>query len=78
MYEVGRSVGAGDRGVKNKRGGFFAGIVVGEVTGMRVAERVEKSSGGVVSAAKLTLTGTLKLMNTSASQSVREHIRRPC
>jgi hypothetical protein len=46
-----------------------AGIVVGEITGMRVVERVEKSSDGTVSPAKLT--GTLKLTNTSSNQSVR-------
>jgi hypothetical protein len=46
-----------------------AGIVSGEVTGMKVAEQVEKGSGRVVSPAKLT--GTLKLVNTSANQSVR-------
>jgi hypothetical protein len=46
-----------------------AGIVSGEVTGMKVAEQVEKGSGRVVSPAKLT--GTLKLTNTSANQSVR-------
>src|SRR5438034_1899966 len=46
-----------------------AGIVVGEITGMRVVERVAKSTGGTVSPARLT--GTLTLTNTSASQSVR-------
>ncbi len=46
-----------------------AGIVTGEVTEMKVTERVEKGSDRVVSAAKLT--GTLKLKNTSANQSVR-------
>jgi hypothetical protein len=46
-----------------------AGIVTGEVTEMKVTERVEKSSGRVVSPAKLT--GTLKLKNTSANQTVR-------
>jgi len=46
-----------------------AGIVTGEVTEMKVTERVEKGSGSVVSPAKLT--GTLKLKNTSANQTVR-------
>ncbi|OGK78978.1 MAG: hypothetical protein A2X50_09780 [Candidatus Rokubacteria bacterium GWF2_70_14] len=46
-----------------------AGIVTGEVTEMKVTERVEKGSGRVVSPAKLT--GTLKLKNTSANQTVR-------
>ena len=46
-----------------------AGIVTGEVTEMKVTERVEKGSDRVVSPAKLT--GTLKLKNTSANQTVR-------
>lgn len=46
-----------------------AGIVTGGVTEMKVTERVEKGSGSVVSPAKLT--GTLKLKNNSADQSVR-------
>ncbi len=46
-----------------------AGIVTGEVTEMKVTERVEKGSGRVVSPAKLT--GTLRLKNTSANQAVR-------
>ena len=46
-----------------------AGIVTGEVTEMKVTERVEKGSGTVVSQAKLT--GMLKLKNTSADQTVR-------
>ena len=46
-----------------------AGIVTGEVTEMRVTERVEKGSDRVVSPAKLT--GTLKLKNTSTNQTVR-------
>ena len=45
------------------------GILTGEVTGMKVTERVEKSSGRVVSPAKLT--ATLKLKNSSANQTVR-------
>ena len=46
-----------------------AGIVTGEVTEMKVTERVEQGSDRVVSPAKLT--GTLKLKNTSANQTVR-------
>jgi hypothetical protein len=46
-----------------------AGILTGEVTEMKVTERVEKGSGRVVSPAKLT--GTLKLKNSSANQAVR-------
>ncbi len=46
-----------------------AGIVTGEVTEMKVTERVEKGSNRVVAPAKLT--GTLKLKNTSANQTVR-------
>ena len=46
-----------------------AGIVTGEVTEMKVTERVEKSSGRVESPAKLT--GSLKLKNTSVDQTVR-------
>jgi len=46
-----------------------AGIVSGELTELRVTERVEKGSDRVVTAAKLT--GTLRLKNTSANQTVR-------
>jgi uncharacterized membrane protein YeaQ/YmgE (transglycosylase-associated protein family) len=46
-----------------------AGIVTGEITEMKVAERVEKGSDRIVTAAKLT--GTLRLKNTSANQTVR-------
>jgi uncharacterized membrane protein YeaQ/YmgE (transglycosylase-associated protein family) len=46
-----------------------AGIVTGEVTDMKVVERVEKGSDRIVTAAKLT--GTLRLKNTSANQTVR-------
>lgn len=46
-----------------------AGIITGEVTEMKVTERVEKGSDRVVSPAKLT--GGLKLKNTSANQTVR-------
>ena len=43
-------------------------ILTGEVTEMKVTERVEKGSGRVVSPAKLT--GTLKLKNSSKDQAV--------
>ncbi len=46
-----------------------AGIVTGEVTEMKVTERVEQGAGRVVSPAKLS--GTLRLKNTSADQTVR-------
>jgi uncharacterized membrane protein YeaQ/YmgE (transglycosylase-associated protein family) len=46
-----------------------AGIVTGEVTEMKVTERVEQGSGRVVSAAKLTAKVVLK--NSSASETVR-------
>lgn len=46
-----------------------AGIITGEVTDMKVTERVDKGSDRVVSPAKLT--GTLKLKNTSTNQTVR-------
>src|SRR6058998_2076374 len=46
-----------------------AGIVTGEVTEMKVTERVEQGSGRVVSAAKLTAKVVLK--NSSANQTVR-------
>ena len=46
-----------------------AGIVTGEVTEMKVTERIEKGSGRLVSPAKLT--GTLKLKNSSKDQAVR-------
>jgi uncharacterized membrane protein YeaQ/YmgE (transglycosylase-associated protein family) len=46
-----------------------AGIVTGEVTEMKVTERVEQGSGRVVSAAKLT--ANLVLKNSSANQTVR-------
>ena len=44
------------------------GIITGEITDLKVTERVEQGSGRVVSPAKLT--GTLKLKNTSVDQSV--------
>src|SRR5947208_4847587 len=46
-----------------------AGIITGEVTELKVMERVEQGSDRVVSPAKLT--GTLKLKNTSTNQTVR-------
>ena len=46
-----------------------AGIVTGEVTEMKVTERVERGSGRVVSAAKLTAKVVLR--NSSANQTVR-------
>ena len=46
-----------------------AGIVIGDVTDMKVTERVEKGSGRVVSPAKLTAKVVLK--NSSANQTVR-------
>jgi uncharacterized membrane protein YeaQ/YmgE (transglycosylase-associated protein family) len=46
-----------------------AGIVTGEITEMKVAERVEKGSDRIVTAAKLT--GTLRLKNTSTNQTVQ-------
>jgi hypothetical protein len=45
------------------------GIVTGEVTAMKVTERVEQGSGRVVSPAKLT--ANLYLKNSSADQTVR-------
>lgn len=44
------------------------GVVAGNVTNMKVTERVEQGSGRVVSPAKLT--GALKLKNTSVDQTV--------
>jgi uncharacterized membrane protein YeaQ/YmgE (transglycosylase-associated protein family) len=46
-----------------------AGIVTGEVTDMKVTERVEQGSGRVVSPAKLT--ANLVLKNSSGNQTVR-------
>lgn len=46
-----------------------AGIMTGQVTEMKVTERVEKGSGNVVSPAKLT--GKLLLKNSSTDQTVR-------
>jgi len=45
------------------------GIVTGEVTEMKVTERVEQGTGRVDTAAKLT--GKLKLTNSSTDQTVR-------
>ena len=46
-----------------------AGIVTGDVTEMKVTERVEKGSGRIVSPAKLS--GKLVLKNSSKDQAVR-------
>jgi hypothetical protein len=46
-----------------------AGIVTGEVTEMKVTERVERGSGRVVSPAKLTAKIVLK--NSSTNQTIR-------
>jgi len=46
-----------------------AGIVTGEMTDMKITERVEAGSGRVANPARLT--GKLALKNTSADQSVR-------
>lgn len=46
-----------------------AGIVTGEITDMKVTERVEEGSGRVATPARLT--GKLALKNVSADQSVR-------
>jgi len=46
-----------------------AGIVTGEVTDLKITERIEKGSSRIDSPAKLT--GALKLKNGSADQTVR-------
>jgi hypothetical protein len=46
-----------------------AGIVTGEATGMKVTERIEQGSGRIETPAQLT--GSIKLSNTSADQTVR-------
>jgi hypothetical protein len=46
-----------------------AGIVVGELTELKVTERVEQGSGRIETPARLS--GTLKLKNTSKDQTVR-------
>ncbi len=46
-----------------------AGIVTGEVTEMKVTERIEQGSGRVVAPAKLT--GKVVLKNSSANQTLR-------
>lgn len=46
-----------------------AGIVTGEITEMKVTERIEEGSGRIDTPAKLT--GKLVLKNTSADQTVR-------
>src|SRR5712692_286099 len=63
------ALGCAQQPSETAAGKVKAGIVTGEVTEMKVTERVEKGSDRVVSPAKLT--GTLKLKNTSANQTVR-------
>ena len=46
-----------------------AGIVAGEITGMQVVERVEGSSGRIISSPRLV--GTLRLWSSSDTHSVR-------
>lgn len=46
-----------------------AGIMTGEVTEMKITERIEKDSGNIISPAKLS--GNLKLRNSSTDQTVR-------
>jgi uncharacterized membrane protein YeaQ/YmgE (transglycosylase-associated protein family) len=46
-----------------------AGILTGEITEMKVADRIEKGSDRIVNAAKLT--GMLRLKNTSSNQTIR-------
>lgn len=46
-----------------------AGIVAGEIDGLKVTERVDKGSSQVVAAARLT--GMIRLKNTSTNQTVR-------
>lgn len=46
-----------------------SGIITGEVSELKVTERVEKGSDRIVSPARLT--GTLRLENTSANRTVR-------
>jgi uncharacterized membrane protein YeaQ/YmgE (transglycosylase-associated protein family) len=46
-----------------------AGIITGEVTDMKVTERIEQGSGRIVTPAKLT--GRITLKNTSENQTVR-------
>jgi hypothetical protein len=46
-----------------------AGIMTGQITEMKVTERIEQGSGNVVSPAKLS--GKLMLRNSSADQTVR-------
>ena len=46
-----------------------AGVMTGEVTDMKITERVDKGSGSVVSPAKLT--GKLNLKNSSTDQTIR-------
>jgi hypothetical protein len=46
-----------------------SGMITGEVIDLKVTERVEKGSDRVVSLARLT--GTLRLLNSSANRTVR-------
>lgn len=46
-----------------------AGVMTGEVTEMKITERVEQGSGNVVTPARLT--GKLKLQNSSSDQTIR-------
>jgi len=46
-----------------------AGVMPGEVTDMKIIERVERGTGSVVTPAKLT--GRLKLLNSSTDQTIR-------
>jgi hypothetical protein len=46
-----------------------AGVMTGEVTEMKITERVDQGSGSVVTPARLT--GRLKLQNSSSDQTIR-------
>ncbi len=46
-----------------------AGVMTGEVSDMKITERVDKGTGSIVSPAKLT--GKLKLQNSSTDQTIR-------
>ena len=46
-----------------------SGMITGEVSDLKVTERVEKGAGRVLSPARLT--GTLRLQNTSANRTIR-------
>ena len=62
------AAGVESRSYKVTPASVTAGIIAGEVTEMKVTEMVEQGSDRVVSPAKLT--GTLRLRNTSANQTV--------